>query len=659
MINKIVTNTGLDVLHRPTFYKQYEDFWRDPTQVDIIWLGLLMSIMGISLRIYSRSGEEPPELAGRTVDMSYAFKLATEQCLVVGDYTKKLFIHTVQTMILLVAQQNQKDRAEDSWLLQGSLVRIALCMGLHRDPKNFGTTLSPGEGEIRKRVWTIIYFMDVLESIKIGLPYMIRLDECDANLPLNLHDDEICDGVVVLPPERDHGELTGVSYMIAKASLARTYSNIVSQASSLVPRPAYDQILKMDMELRELYGKVPPFLHLKTKEESKNDPAWLVIQRHSLSLMTHKALVTLHQPYAARAKSNPRYQNSRRKCVESAVILLKHQSEIFLESQSTLRHARWFTDTLGCHDFLHAAMILCLDLSTSRKEAKDDAVKKSRCMDYEAWKRGRLEQFRVLESTKLIFDEQKENSMECLKAHGVLCVLLEKLKVDSTGCLDLGLCGEAIPAPLNPATQLATPEQKLHFMSSSVIDTPATSSRNSSPVDLTKSDKLAPTPRMMGNEILPGMVFERAPTPGGTNVLMADVACSSDGANGTFDANPAPWVAGGIDMPANLDWVYNPSPSQALAFSSDRPWILIVSVKDDWDSFMQGISMDTGQSAWPVLPGLPTNIPNFAAPSSGGGGAGVSGDGGRNQQQSPGADAVSPGTIPVYQPLGTGEKSIR
>lgn len=544
-----------------------------------------MSIMGISLRIYNRSGEEPPELAGRTIEMSHAFKLATEQCLIVGDYTKKLYIHTIQTLILLTTQQNQKDRAEDTWVLLGSLVRIALCMGLHRDPKNFGTTITPSEGEIRKRLWTIISCMDILESIKIGLPAMVRLDECDAGLPLNLHDDEVGDHVNILPPERGREELTGVSYMIAKASLARVYAKIVAQASSLVPRPAYDQILKIDTELRELYGRAPSFLHLRSKEESKNDPAWLVIQRYNLDLITQKALVTLHRPYAARAQSNPRYQNSRRKCVEAAMILLKHQSEIFLESQSTLRHARWFTESLGCHDFLHAAMIICLDLSTSCKETKDEAARSGRSMNCEAWKEERAEQFRVLESTKLIYDDQKESSVDCVKAYGVLCILLEKLRGDSSGYFDLrsgvGVNG-AVLVPTAPISQLA--EQKSGSVlsgdtPSSSSNTPATqafatpSSTGSGDTDPQneplKSDQAAAlTLGMMSgggmtpNSAAAGMMFDRVATPGGSNVLMGDAASSGYGspaANGTFSANPALWAPSGVDMPANLDWVYKPS----------------------------------------------------------------------------------------------------
>ncbi|RPB17486.1 hypothetical protein P167DRAFT_478686 [Morchella conica CCBAS932] len=659
------------VLHRPTFYKQYEDFWRDPSQVDMIWLGLLMSIMCLSLRIYNRSGEEPQELVGKTIEMSHAFKAATEQCLIVGDYSKKLYIHTIQTLILLVTQNMySKDRVEDTWLLLGSLVRLALCMGLHRDPKNF-PQISPGEGEIRKRLWTIICCMDILESIKIGLPSMIRMDECDTGLPLNLHDDEIIETSTTIPQERGREELTGVSYMIAKASLSRVYAKIVAQASSLVPRPAYDQILKADTELRELYGKSPTFLHLKTKEESKNDPAWLVIQRYNLDLIVQKALVTLHRPYAARAQSNPRYQNSRRKCVDAAMTLLKHQSEIFLESQSTLRHARWFTESLGCHDFLHAAMIICLDLSTSCKERKDDAAKKGVEVDCETWKFERTEQFRVLESTKMIYENQKESSMDCVKAYGVLCVMLDKLRGSNpAGHLDLrsnvSLVGS--PSAITPGSQIPATDLKSNSALSqgtpctasagtpatqTFTATPSSTSSESvdSPNDPLKSEQAAAMTlgMMSGGGMTPGsaaagMMLDRAVTPGGTNILMGDASnggYGSLGSNGNqmpFNGNSAIWTPNGPDMTANLDW-------------------------DDWDSFMQGINMDTSQSsAWPVLAGLSTNMPmtTYGYPSPSSGVTGTHGDdggggGGGQSQQSSASDTTSPNTIPsmagLYQPL--------
>lgn len=71
---------------------------------------------------------------------------------------------------------------------------------------------------------------------------------------------------------------------------------------------------------------------------------------------------------------------------------------------------------------------------------------------------------------------------------------------------------------------------------------------------------------------------------------------------------------------------------------------------------MQGISMDAGQSVWPVLPSVVASTPNPMAP----GGIDVNGDGGgRDPQQPPSADVVSPGTIPGYQLLGVDKTPIR
>ncbi|KAL7275270.1 hypothetical protein RUND412_001798 [Rhizina undulata] len=617
------------VLHRPTFYKQYEDFWQNTAKADTIWVGLLMAIMCLSLKIIHFSGEEPPELSGRTLEMSIAFKNATEQCLVVGEYTKKPYIHTIQAMILLTTAQIRKDHSDQSWLLLGTVVRLAMCMGLHRDPRLFGAMISPDEAEIRKRLWTVISCMDLLYSIEIGLPSMIRLDECDSPEPLNLHDDEISEHVTVLPPERGRNELTGVSYMIAKASMAKSYARIVASSNKVGPRPPYDQILKMDSELRELFAATPQFLRIRPTEECKTDPAWLIIQRYNLDLLFRKALVTLHRPYAAKAKTNPKYRNSRQQCVEAATILLNHQAEIFTDQKTTLRHAKWFTESLGSHDFLHAAMIICLDLSTSNKERKEG--------NKDQWELGnvdRSQQIFVLERAKEIYAKQKETSIEASKAFGVLTVMLDKLE-GGTGKFDactalhgIGYSTSKPPGGAGPGfppnqasppfcSDSATPSTS--ELTPASVSTPAFTN-NAEPADLLndplKSEQAAAMTlgMMSGGGLTPnsaaaGLMFDRTltATPGGNLVMgnsgvsglgTSDVGSPSATGRGRNDGvlnpmgAPAFWPPMGIDLPSGLDW-------------------------DEWDNFMQGINLDTSQMpGWPVLAGLTTGsgtIPSYGS----------------------------------------------
>lgn len=559
------------MLHRPTFYKQYGDFWKDPDKVDVLWLGLLMAIMCLSLRIYHWSGEEPHELGGKAHDMSHAFRLATEQCLIVGEFTKRMYLHTVQTLILVCTWQSSKDQIDDTWLFLGMLTRLAMSMGLHRDPKHFGTTISPSEAEIRRRVWTIICCIDVLESIKIGLPSMIREEECDTAFPLNLHDDEIGDDIDVLPPERPKEELTGVSYILAKAALARVYFRIVGQANSLGARPGYDQILKMDAELRELKASIPLFLRLKPTGECKDDPAWLILQRYSLDIITHKALITLHRPYAARAHRIHRYERSRQRCVESAMILLRHQAEMVLDTQSTLKHARWFTEGLGCYDYIHAAMIISLDLSTQCRLARERSGREGE----QGFLRGaeeRAEQYRVLERAKMIYAKERENSIDATKAYEILTVLLDKVRGGESGYFDYTLgCVTKVKSYTEATQQVSASRGSVGSssdISTPVFATPSSTTASeavSTPAGAIKEEH---TPSSMMLEPLDGegasllspdsatvagMLFDAQP-PGGHNVVMTDASGGADiSSPGGLSSISSFWAQ--MDSPNGLDWV--------------------------------------------------------------------------------------------------------
>ena len=203
------------------------------------WVSLLMIMLSIGLRILISNNSEPAELRGKSTDL--ALRLGAEQCLVVGGYLKKPhYMHTIQAMVLLNSFAGWKHENHDqTWVCMGTTIRIGLSMGLHRDPSCF-PDIPPGDAELRRRIWTQLTCMDILSSIQIGLPTMIKREECDTQTPLNLHDDEITsDGP--LPPGRPITEMTGVSYMIAKCSMARIYSDIVLQVNAVSPRPPYTE----------------------------------------------------------------------------------------------------------------------------------------------------------------------------------------------------------------------------------------------------------------------------------------------------------------------------------------------------------------------------------------------------------------------------------
>ena len=70
-VDKLVTryfnsyDPAVHILHSPTFHKQLQAHWQDPSKTSIIWLGLLYSILCLAMQSYHKIGDEPLEWKGR------------------------------------------------------------------------------------------------------------------------------------------------------------------------------------------------------------------------------------------------------------------------------------------------------------------------------------------------------------------------------------------------------------------------------------------------------------------------------------------------------------------------------------------------------------------------------------------------------------------
>lgn len=70
--------------------------------------------------------------------------------------------------------------------LTGTCIRLAECMGLHKDPTTYGA--SPIECHVRRLIWHQICFLDLRTCEATGPRPQIRPDDFDTQLPLNIDD---------------------------------------------------------------------------------------------------------------------------------------------------------------------------------------------------------------------------------------------------------------------------------------------------------------------------------------------------------------------------------------------------------------------------------------------------------------------------------------
>lgn len=354
------------ILHQPTFMREYDEHWRDPSQTHIIWLGLLFSILGITMLAYHQFGE-PPEYEGTSETLCQLYRLRTAQCLQSGDISKCL-PYTVETMRLnATAELNRKDDMRRGlWIMTGVLVRTAINMGYHRDPSH-----SPGisvlKAEYRRRIWLSVISMDDMASFVGGFPRMMMAIYSDTQEPRNLHDWELSEETTVLPPSRPLTESTPTTYLLLKGRLFRALGRVSDFSTS--PGPAsYEAVLQVDRALHDAYEDFPPHM----KPDAAGGTAGLDIQVKanfaSVSLlgMYHRGMCTLHRRFLAKSRTDGRYKLSRERCIASGLATLGFQRGL---------ETSWYKLAQTRHMLILAGMVLILELELRRKapHEEDDA----------------------------------------------------------------------------------------------------------------------------------------------------------------------------------------------------------------------------------------------------------------------------------------------
>ena len=424
---------SVHVIHGPSFQKQYDKHWLNPGESTVIWIGMCFAMMTLALQSYHRAGDEPPEYRGRALELSHEFRRLTAQCLLLADITQPI-AQVLETLILHVQAEYGRSRdAEPGVLLMVSLcVRLAMRMGYHRDPAPH-PQITPFQGEIRRRVFTFVRQCDLLISFQFGLPAMIRTDHIDTAPPRNLYDDELHEDMKSLPPSRPNFEATPMSYMISKSKMTFLFGHIVERVASITSPPTYEETMKFDQDLREARATHPPLLQMRSFQDSARDPANLIMQRLGLEMVYLRSLFVLHRRFIARGRDNPRFAYSRRTCIDASMELLAHQATLHQESQpgGRLRSVKWYISSLTTHDFLLAAMLVCLDLyhvaEAERRGRKSSGPTSPITGDLYAEDRGE-EMLQAVEHCIIIWESVREHSMEAYKASAALRVMVEKLK---------------------------------------------------------------------------------------------------------------------------------------------------------------------------------------------------------------------------------------
>jgi hypothetical protein len=219
------------ILHDPTFNKQYEDFEQAPESMPLSWLALLFAILGTSVMAIGPSSQLLSDLSRKKLvtdqiaELTERYRNATIKCLQADNYLWQQNMTTLQALVILIYSINHSHG--QTWTLLGMTYHIALSLGCHIDPSEFG--LDVVRCEERRRCWAGLMMLYMIQGMSMGhLGPDPRAASEGVRMPSDLNDSDLITDEHDLPPAANHA--TQMSYLLLKFRLYE----IASQVSSVV-----------------------------------------------------------------------------------------------------------------------------------------------------------------------------------------------------------------------------------------------------------------------------------------------------------------------------------------------------------------------------------------------------------------------------------------
>ncbi|KAI9871186.1 MAG: hypothetical protein M1823_008521, partial [Watsoniomyces obsoletus] len=99
-------------------------------------------------------------------------------------------------------------KVKREWTIAGSVLRLAMAAGLHREPTYLSSKISVFDQEMRRRLWFTILELEMQASSDRGMRASIVLDDWDVLPPLNVHDEDFNESTQSMPPAKPLTDFT-------------------------------------------------------------------------------------------------------------------------------------------------------------------------------------------------------------------------------------------------------------------------------------------------------------------------------------------------------------------------------------------------------------------------------------------------------------------
>ncbi|KAF2000396.1 hypothetical protein P154DRAFT_522586 [Amniculicola lignicola CBS 123094] len=362
-------------VHRPSFERQYEQFWIDVTKGNeprvsfqaVVFAALLSSVISMPDDMVVTDYGVPKET------LVESFKTGSEGALARANFLRTTKLETLQAFVMYLIPLCRAEVSRAHSALTGTLIRLAECMGLHRDPSQY--TSSPREIHVRRLIWYQICFLDLRTCEATGPRPQIRRDEFDTKFPLNIHDVDLDNADWQVKAGGKINELEDANHFTDMTITRMRFECYEMHRELWILRPQLDQ---KKVTLTYVLSRIQAF---KAKIEktylpilSKHHPLH-VMAMEIYGILSNRMYVMVLQKFTSNDK---RLMPERLRTIvlSTAVLILEHS--MLIETTPALSTWSWY---VGAFHQYHTALLLLHELYSKKRDPVVEA-RVWKCLDF-------------------------------------------------------------------------------------------------------------------------------------------------------------------------------------------------------------------------------------------------------------------------------------
>ncbi|KKP04334.1 hypothetical protein THAR02_03537 [Trichoderma harzianum] len=278
------------------FIDEINCFWNNPSDIDVSWLSSFLMVLALGCFAETRDATSTIELC-----------LAAEACMAKTPFMVRPSMSVMRTMCLMVLAKQLANGScwsfDASWTLLGIIVRLAVCIGLHRPPLATlveENAMTQSDWQSSQILWiTIVYFCIQTAAIT-GMPCLLSSDD------------------ILQRNEMQDAQLTHIEELGPWLSLSDSFPTIckiIARVNSSTEKPSYDEILRHNAEIRSLMAT------------TLEHPGCRGPLRAVLDIFFRRILMVLHRCHALRPNAPTLHPVSYWASLECSLAILVHHRD--------------------------------------------------------------------------------------------------------------------------------------------------------------------------------------------------------------------------------------------------------------------------------------------------------------------------------------------